>query len=175
MRTVRPRLASNLTPHCARKATAPLVPRVRLYNTLDRLLGDQISALARVVQQRGDDGDAAEDGNGARSANILVADNGLGDRVNEILRRGGAAQPGRGNKSTFEVKGHFGRVLEGLGSANVVQHAGEIKRFGKVGPGGEFFGEVLRHDDGPVDEHAVAVVDGLHGQILGGQRSDTLG
>lgn len=65
--------------------------------------------------------------------------------------------------------------MEGLGGANVVQHAREIKRFGKVGPGGELFGEVLCHDDGPVDVCAVAVVDGLHGQMLGGQRSDILG
>lgn len=164
---MRPRLAFDLAPHRARKAPTPLVPRVRLDNTLNRLLGDQVSALARIVQQRGDYGDAAEQGDRARSAYVLVADNGLGDRVNEILGCGGFTQPGRGNEGTFEVKGHFGRVMKGLGGANVVQHAGEIKCFGKVRPRGELFGEVLRHDDGPVDVHAVAVVDGLQGQILG--------
>lgn len=168
MCTMCPRLASDLAPHRARKAPAPLVPRVCLDNTLDRLLGDQVSALARIVQKRGDYGDATEEGDGTRSANILVTDNGLGNRVNEILGCGGLAQPGRGNESTFEVKGHFGRVVKGLGGANVVQHTGEIIRLGKVRPGGELFGEVLCHDDGPIDVHAVAVVDGLQRQMLGG-------
>lgn len=128
-RGVRPRLHLALLPYDSSKATSPFLPRESLYNTLDRALRDKFSVQARVVEDGGEMDNRSKCANHSRVAQVLVADDGLADRLS--LRDFGVVrlEEVERNVPTSELEGEVGGgVVCGRG-ANVVQKRGQEKGF----------------------------------------------
>ena len=153
-----PRLRDDLLPHRLRKTSSPLIPRVGCHNGLNGLACHELAARTRIVQQRSNLDEATERSDITGGADILMADDGLGNGIGLVLRRAALQQPLLRHKRALEVEAHLRRLPECRAGADVVQHARQVECFGEVGPLSQKPWEVLPRDDATVHEDTPAVV-----------------
>lgn len=78
MRTMRPRLLSNLLPHRTRKTPRPLHPRPPCHNLLNSAPTHKVCVLPRIIQQRRQQNQRSNSRNCASLPKVLVTDYRLG-------------------------------------------------------------------------------------------------
>lgn len=78
MRTMRPRLLSNLLPHRTRKTSRPLHPRPPCHNLVNSALTHKVWVLPRIIQQRRQQNQCSNSRNCASLPEVLVTDYRLG-------------------------------------------------------------------------------------------------
>lgn len=139
MTSMRPRLQPQLLVYDALKARAPAQPGPAPDHRVAGPVVDQPRPRPHVVEHGGELHDLAQDRDGALDAEVLVADDGLGDglglgprrRAAEVaVRRRYLGQQVQGVEAAPELERQERRGQVLLRGADVVQERGE-------GPGGE--------------------------------------